>query len=113
MLGAEIRSRTGSSAANWSRAAAASPAYPVQRASQSRAIQGVRVVRAKDRLADGQQRGELVAGPGCVARMPGPVGEVDAGGQGVRVPSAEDPNPCVEHLLVEFAGGRVAAARPR
>ncbi len=49
------------------------------------------MLRAEDPLADGQQRGELVAGPGRVPRLPGPAGEVGAGGQGIRVLRAEDP----------------------
>ena len=75
----------GSSAANWSRAPAASPASPVQGARLARAAQGVRVLGAQHPLADGQQRGELVAGPGRIPRLPGPVGQVAAGGQGARV----------------------------
>ena len=89
--GPRSRSRTGSSAASWSRAPAASPASPVQRARLCADVQGVRVFGAEDPLADGQQRGELVAGPGRVARLPGPAGEVVPGGQGVRVLGAEDP----------------------
>ena len=46
---------------------------------------------AQDPLADGQQRGELVAGPGRIPRRPGPAGEVVAGGQGVRVLGAQHP----------------------
>ena len=48
------------------------------------------MLRAENPLLDGRQRGELVAGPGCVPRLPGPAGEVAAGGQGVRVLRAED-----------------------
>ena len=44
-----------------------------------------------DPLADGQQGGELVAGPGRIPRLPGPAGELVAGGQGVRVLGALDP----------------------
>ena len=44
--------------------------------------QGLRVLGAQDPLIDGQQRGELVAGPGRIPRLPGPGGEVAAGGQG-------------------------------
>ena len=76
------RSSTGSSAANWSRAAAGSPACPVQRARLVRAAQGVRVLRAEDPLVHGQQRGELVPGPGRVSRLPGPAGEPAAGQSG-------------------------------
>src|ERR1700683_5437445 len=47
--------------------------------------QSARCLRAQDALADGQQRGELVAGPGRIPRLPGEVGESGAGGQGVRV----------------------------
>ena len=46
---------------------------------------------AEDPLAHRQQRGELVAGPGRVPRLPGVVGEVGAGGQGFRVLGARDP----------------------
>ena len=46
---------------------------------------------AEDPLEDGQQLGELVPGRGRVPRLPGPAGEVGAGGQGVRVLGAEDP----------------------
>ena len=46
---------------------------------------------AQDPLADGQQGGELVAGPGRIPRLPGPEGEVGAGGQGVGVLGAQDP----------------------
>ena len=53
--------------------------------------QGARVLRALDPLADGQQRGELVAGPGRIPLLPGPAGKVVAGGQGVRVLGAQDP----------------------
>jgi hypothetical protein len=49
------------------------------------------VPRAQHPLADGQQCGELVAGPGRIPRLPGPAGEIVAGGQGVRVLGAEDP----------------------
>ena len=40
---------------------------------------------AQGALEDGQQRGELVAGPGRIPRLPGPGGEVAAIGQGVGV----------------------------
>ena len=46
---------------------------------------------AQDPLADGQQGGELVAGPGRVPRLPGPVGEVVTGGQGLGMLGPEDP----------------------
>ena len=39
----------------------------------------VRVLGAEDPFADRQQRGELVAGPGRIPRLPGPAGEVAAG----------------------------------
>ena len=103
---------TGSSAANWSRAAAASPACPVQWARLARARQGLWVLRAEYSLDDGHQRGELVAGRGRIARLPGPPGEVGPGGQGVRVLRAEDPLTCFNHPPVEFAGGHVTAAEP-
>jgi hypothetical protein len=53
--------------------------------------QGVRVPGAGDPLHEGQQRGELVAGPGRIPRLPRPGGEVGAGGQGVGVLGARDP----------------------
>ena len=40
---------------------------------------------AVDPLEVGQQSGMLVAGPGRVARLPGPVGEVSAVNQGIGV----------------------------
>jgi hypothetical protein len=43
------------------------------------------VLGAQDPLADGQQGGELVAGPGRIPCPPGPGGKVMAGGQGVGV----------------------------
>jgi hypothetical protein len=45
------------------------------------------VLWAQHPLEDGQEIGVLVAGSGCIPRLPGPGGEVVAGGQGVRVPS--------------------------
>ena len=98
--GPRTRSRTGSSAANWSRAPAASPASPVQVARLARVAQGVRVLRAEDPLAHGQQRGELVAGPGRIPRLPGPAGEVGRGRSGC--PGAPGRGP---------ARGRAAARR--
>src|SRR5580700_5133773 len=53
--------------------------------------QGVGVLGAGDPLADGQQGGVLVLGPGRVPRLPGPVGEVGTGAQGVGVLGAQDP----------------------
>ena len=44
-----------------------------------------------DSFADGQQGGTLVAGSGRIPRLPGPAGELVAGGQGVRVLGALDP----------------------
>ena len=41
--------------------------------------QGVPVLGAQHPLADGQQRGELVAGPGRIPRLAGLAGEVVAG----------------------------------
>src|SRR5690242_2082438 len=38
--------------------------------------QGLGVLGAQDPLADGQQRGVLVAGPGRIPRLPGPVGPI-------------------------------------
>ena len=46
---------------------------------------------AQDPLADGQQGGVLVAGPGRVPRIPGVVGEVGAVGQGLGVLGTQDP----------------------
>ena len=46
---------------------------------------------AHDPLADGQQGGELVAGPGRVPRLPGPAGEFVTGGQGLGMLGAHDP----------------------
>src|SRR5262249_26056478 len=75
-------------------------------------IQGGRVLRAEDLLTDGQQRGELIAGSSRIARISGPAGELVLNGKRVRVLWAENPNPCVKHLLVKVASGRVAAAQP-
>ena len=83
--------RTGSSAANWSRAPAASPASPVQRARWARAVRVRGCSAPSTRSLYRQQRGELVPGPGRVPRLPGPVGEVGASAQGARVLGAEDP----------------------
>jgi len=46
---------------------------------------------AQDPLLNGQQRGVLVAGRGRIPRLPGPAGQVGAGGQGFGVLGAEDP----------------------
>ena len=46
---------------------------------------------ALDPFADGQQGGELIPGPGCIPGLPGPAGEVVAGGEGVGVLGAQDP----------------------
>ena len=43
------------------------------------------MLRAEDALHDGQQRSVLVPGGGRIPRLPGVVGELVAGGQGVRV----------------------------
>ena len=48
------------------------------------------MLRTEDALGDRQQRGELRPGGGRVARLPGPVGQAGAGGQGVGVLGAED-----------------------
>src|SRR5215472_13882858 len=53
--------------------------------------QGVRVPGAGHPLLDGQQRGELVPGPGRIPRRPGPAGEFVAGVEGARVLAALDP----------------------
>ena len=49
------------------------------------------MIRARYPLADGQQRGELVSRGGRVPGAPGPVGQVEPGGQGVGVVRAEYP----------------------
>ena len=79
-----------SSAANWSRAAAASPGVAREVGQVVAVDQGVGVLGAEDALGYGQQRGELVPGGGRVPRLPGPVGQAGAGGQGVGVLGAED-----------------------
>ena len=56
-----------------------------------RVAQGVGVLGAQDPFVDGQQGGELVAGPGRIPRLPGPGGEVAAGAQGGGVLGAQDP----------------------
>ena len=78
---------TGSSAANWSRAPAASPASPVQRARLARAIR-VSGCSAPRTRSYGQQRGVLVPGRGRIPRLPGPAGQV---GAGVRVSGCSGP----------------------
>ena len=74
----------------------------------------VGVLGALDPLEDGQQGGELVAGPGRVPRLPGPVGEIVAGGQGVRVLGAVGiALPArVGDQPEQVPGRRVAAAKP-
>jgi hypothetical protein len=52
--------------------------------------QGVGVLRAKDALSYGEQRGELVSRAGRVPGLPGPVGQAGAGSQRVGVLRAED-----------------------
>ena len=47
------------------------------------------MIRVRYPLADGQQRGELVSRAGRVPGAPGPVGQVEPGGQGVGVVRAE------------------------
>jgi hypothetical protein len=79
----------GSSAANWSRAPAASPASPVQRASRSRAAR-VRVLRAEDPLEHGEQRGAQLLGGGRVPRLPGSAGVLVPGHQGGQVVRARN-----------------------
>jgi hypothetical protein len=44
--------------------------------------QGVGVLGAQDPLMDGQLRGELVAGPGRISRMPGPASKLVARDKG-------------------------------
>ena len=53
--------------------------------------QGLQVRRARDLLAEGEQRGELVAGGGRVTCLPGTAGELVPDGEGVRVVGAENP----------------------
>ena len=79
------RSCTGSSAANWSRAPAASPPPRSSAARWPRAVRVRGCSGPRTRSCDWQQRGELVPGPGRVPRLPGPAGEAAPGGQGVRV----------------------------
>ncbi len=67
--------------------------------------QGPRVLGAQDTLDDGQQRGQLVAGPGRIPRLPGPVGEVGSDAQGVVVLGAQNP-------LVDEQQGRELVAGP-
>src|SRR5205807_1944161 len=83
--GPSTRSSIGSSAANWSRAPAASPASPVQRARPLRSLRVNRCSGPSTPLLEGQQDGVLVAGPGRIPRLPGPAGEAVAVPQGVRV----------------------------
>ena len=65
----------------------------------------VRVVGAEDPLLVGQQRGEQLQCAAGVPGLPGPGGDVAAGGQGVGVVGAEDP------LLVgQQRGGQVQCA---
>ncbi len=54
-------------------------------------VQSVRVFRAEDPLAYGQQLGKQVSGGGRIPGLACEVGEVAAGGQGARVLRAEDP----------------------
>jgi hypothetical protein len=44
---------------------------------------GFWVLRAEHTLEDEQERGVLVASPGCIPRLPGPVGEAGPFGEGV------------------------------
>ena len=81
---------TGSRAANWSRAPAASPAAPVQRGEVTASGQGIGVLGAEDPLDDGQQGGKLVPAP-TASPPPGPVGEFVAGGQRMGVLGTQDP----------------------
>ena len=90
--GPRTRSSMGSSAANWSRAPAASPGLPGPHRRGWRGRSGFPgALRAEDPPDHRDQRGELVAGPGRVPRPSGPVGEVGAVDQGFRVLRAEDP----------------------
>jgi hypothetical protein len=61
--------------------------------------QGVGVLGAGDPLAEGQQRGELVAGGGRIPSHAGPGSEVGAIGQGVGVLGAEFVLAGVQDLL--------------
>ena len=67
------------------------PPAPVQEARLARAVRVSGCSAPETRSTDGQQRGVLVAGPGRIPRLPGPGGEVGAGGQGVGVLGAGDP----------------------
>ena len=67
--GPSTRSMMGSRAAYWSRAAAASPACPVQRRGCC-GRPGCPGARGRAPAHDGQQRGVLVAGGGRVPRLP-------------------------------------------
>ena len=49
------------------------------------------VLRAEHPLEDEQERGVLVAGPGCIPRLPRPVGEASPFGEGVGVLGEGDP----------------------
>ena len=71
----------------------------------------MRVFRAEDSLAQGQQVGELVPGGGQVPRVPGPEGELVPGDQGLRVLRAEDLFLCVKNSALEIPGHGVTAAR--
>ena len=75
--------------------------------------QGVRVLRAEDLLDDRQQRRGQVARPGHIPRPPGPLGEVGAGGQGVRVLGARHLRPYLQHPMREVPGRRVVSAVPK
>ena len=76
---------------NWSRAPAASPASPVQRARRPRVDRVCGCAAPRTLSLHRQQRDVLVPGPDRVPRLPGPVGEVAANAQGARVLGAEDP----------------------
>ena len=73
----ETRSRTGSSAAYWSRAAAGSPACPVQQARLPRAarVSGCSAPETRSRPAAARRTGP---GPPPIPCLPGPGGEVAA-----------------------------------
>ena len=89
--GPRTRSRTGSSAANWSRAAAGSPACPVQRArlAGSSRVSGCSGPRTRSRTGSSAANWSRAA----AASPASPVqrARLRAGGQGVRVLGAEDP----------------------
>ncbi len=74
---------------------------------------GVRVFGAKDPLVYGQQRGEQAPRRSQLPRLPGPVGQVVPGGQGVRVLWAEDLVGSENPLACEQQRGELVAGPRR